>query len=69
MLSVIGIVCWFLCSPAAIVLGLVAQGQYRRQARSDTLAKVAWIGGIVMLILGVIIAVLRIKHANSVSGN
>jgi hypothetical protein len=54
VLSVIGIVCWFLCSPAAIVLGLVAQSKFRAQGRSDTLAKVAWIGGIVLLALGII---------------
>jgi hypothetical protein len=30
VLSIIGIVCWILCSPAAIVLGLVAQNQFRR---------------------------------------
>lgn len=57
VLSVIGIVCWFLCSPAAIVLGLVAQSKFRSQGRSDTLAKVAWIGGIVLLALGIILAI------------
>jgi hypothetical protein len=55
VLSVIGIVCWFLCSPAAIVLGFVAQNKYRSQGRPDTLAKVAWIGGIVALVLGIIV--------------
>jgi hypothetical protein len=55
VLSVIGIVCWFLCSPAAIVLGLVAQSKFRAQGRSDTLAKVAWIGGIVLLALGILL--------------
>ena len=30
-------------------LGLIAQGKFREQGRSDTLAKVAWIGGIVVL--------------------
>lgn len=54
VLSIIGIVCWFLCSPAAIVLGLIAQPKYRAQGQSDTLAKVAWIGGIVALALGII---------------
>jgi uncharacterized membrane protein len=57
VLSVIGIVCWFLCSPAAIVLGLVAQNQFRNQGRSDTLAKTAWIGGIVALAFGIIVAI------------
>ncbi len=57
VLSVIGIVCWFLCSPAAIVLGIIAQGQFRNQGRPDTLAKTAWIGGIVALALGIVVAI------------
>jgi hypothetical protein len=55
VLSVIGIVCWFFCSPAAIVLGVIAQGKYREQGRPDTLAKTAWIGGIVALVIGIIV--------------
>ena len=55
VLSVIGIICWFFCSPAAIVLGLVAQNQFRNQGQSDTLAKTAWIGGIVALVLGIVV--------------
>jgi threonine/homoserine/homoserine lactone efflux protein len=55
VLSIIGIVCWILCSPAAIVLGLVAQSKYRDQGRPDVLAKVAWIGGIAFLALGVVL--------------
>jgi hypothetical protein len=62
VLSVIGIVCWFLCSPAAIVLGLVAQSKFRAQGRSDTLAKVAWIGGIVLLALGIVVAIASRGH-------
>ena len=54
ILSIIGIVCWFCCSPAAIGLGLFAQSKYREQGQSDTLAKVAWIGGIAFLVLGII---------------
>jgi hypothetical protein len=54
VLAIIGIVCWFCCSPAAIALGLIAQSQYRQQGQSDTLAKVAWIGGIVSLLLGIL---------------
>ena len=54
VLSIIGIVCWFCCSPASIVLGLIAQGKYREQGQPDTLAKVAWIGGIVAVVLGVL---------------
>lgn len=63
VLSVIGIVCWFLCSPAAIVLGIIAQGKFRNQGRPDTLAKVAWIGGIVALVLGIIVYVSTNGHA------
>jgi hypothetical protein len=55
VLAVIGIVCWFLCSPAAIVLGVLAQGKFREQGRPDTLAKTAWIGGIVALAVGLIV--------------
>jgi hypothetical protein len=57
VLSVIGIVCWFLCSPAAIVLGIIAQSQFRSQGRPDSLAKAAWIGGIVALVLGIVLEV------------
>jgi len=63
VLSVIGIVCWLICSPAAIVLGLIAQNKFRAQGRPDTLAKVAWIGGIVLLVLGVVLAIATRGHA------
>jgi hypothetical protein len=63
VLSVIGIVCWFLCSPAAIVLGIIAQSQFRNQGRPDSLAKTAWIGGIVALLLGIIVAIATNGHA------
>jgi hypothetical protein len=59
ILAIIGIVCWFVFSPAAIVLGLIAQNQYRKLGQRDTLAKVAWIGGIVVLALGIILVVLH----------
>jgi hypothetical protein len=62
VLSVIGIVCWFLCSPAAIVLGLIAQSKFRAQGRPDTLAKVAWIGGIVLLVIGIVVAIASSGH-------
>jgi len=64
VLAIIGIVCWFCCSPAAIVLGLIAQSQYRQQGQSDTLAKVAWIGGIVSIVLSLLYYVVVIA-ANS----
>jgi hypothetical protein len=59
VLSVIGIVCWFLCSPAAIILGGVAQTQFRKEGRPDGLAKAAWIGGIAALALGIVLAIAR----------
>jgi hypothetical protein len=64
VLSIVGIVCWFLCSPAAIVLGLIAQSQYRAQGQPDTLAKTAWIGGIVALGLGIVLGVVRVIALN-----
>ncbi|GAB2676650.1 hypothetical protein [Kribbella swartbergensis] len=51
VLSIIGIVFWFCCGGVSIVLGLIAQSKYREQGQPDTLAKVAWIGGIVSLVL------------------
>ncbi|MGH3392070.1 MAG: hypothetical protein ACRDOO_24615 [Actinomadura sp.] len=64
VLSIIGIVCWFCCSPAAIALGLVAQSQFRNQGRPDTIAKVAWIGGAVWLVFGIIFAAIRIASGS-----
>jgi hypothetical protein len=57
VLSIIGIVCWFVFSPASIVLGLIAQSQFRKNGQRDTLAKVVWIGGIIVLALGIILVV------------
>jgi hypothetical protein len=55
VLSIIGIVCWFLCSPAAIVLGIIANVKYRNQGSPDALAKTAWIGGIVAFAIDIIL--------------
>lgn len=63
VLAVIGIVCWLICSPAAIVLGLIAQNKFRAQGRPDTLAKVAWIGGIVLLAVGIVVGIATGGHA------
>ena len=68
ILSVIGIVCWLIFVPASIVLGLIAQTQYRKQGQRDTLAKVAWIGGIILLALGIILAVLQHRTVPAHSG-
>jgi hypothetical protein len=67
ILSIIGIICWFVFSPASIALGLIAQSQYRRQGERDTLAKVAWIGGIIVLALGIILVVLH-GHSTHTTG-
>jgi uncharacterized membrane protein len=64
-LSIIGIVCWFCCSPAAIVLGLIAQNQFRNEGRPDTIARVAWIGGIVAVVLGILSFVIRLAAFRS----
>jgi preprotein translocase subunit SecG len=62
VLSIIGIVCWFVCSPAAIVLGVIAQNQFRNQGRPDGIAKTAWIGGIAFLVLGIVIGIARARN-------
>lgn len=56
IMGIIGIVCWFCCSPAAIVLGLIGESQAKKSGQSTTLPRVAWIGGIVALIVGIILA-------------
>ena len=65
VLSIIGIVCWFCCSPLAILLGFLAQSEFRKRGQPDTLAKVAWIGGIVALVLGVIFTAIRYSLSGS----
>lgn len=59
VLGVIGIVCWFFCSIASIVLGLIGQSKARQLGQSDTLPKVAWIGGIVSAAIGLIVGIVR----------
>jgi hypothetical protein len=59
VLSIIGIVCWFCCPIASIVLGLIGQGKFREQGQPDTLARVAWIGGIAFVVIGVISSIIR----------
>lgn len=54
ILGIIGIVCWFCCSPAAIVLGLIGQSQATKNGQPTTLPRIAWIGGIVALLLGIL---------------
>ncbi len=54
ILSIIGVVCWFICSPAAIVLGLIGQNKAQQAGQSSTFPRVVWIVGIVALVIGVI---------------
>lgn len=64
VLGIIGIVCWFLCgwgAIASIILGLIGQSKARQLGQSDTLPKVAWIGGIVVLALGIIVNILYFR--------
>jgi hypothetical protein len=62
VLSIIGIVCWFCCGGISIALGLVAQSKFREQGQSDTLAKVAWIGGIVAFALQLIYSIVTYSN-------
>ena len=66
ILSIAGIVCWYVFPPAAIMLGLIAQRQYRAQGRRETLAKVAWIGGIVVFVL--LILLVALSHRTTHTG-
>jgi serine/threonine-protein kinase len=60
ILSIIGFVCWFCVPPAAIILGLIAQREFRAQGRRETVARVVWIGGIVMAMLGILSVIAQI---------
>jgi preprotein translocase subunit SecG len=61
VLSIIGIVFWFCCSPLSIALGLYAQSEFRKRGQPDVLAKVTWIGGIVALLLGILLTIVRVS--------
>lgn len=69
VLGIIGIVCWFCCSPAAIVLGLIGQSKAKESGQSPTLPKIAWIGGIAFLVLGVIYWIFILATGNVTSGS
>lgn len=64
ILGIVGIVCWFCCSPAAIALGLYGQSKARETGQSDTLPRIAWIGGVVFLIIGVIFSIIRVSSGS-----
>lgn len=59
VLGIIGIVCAVLCSPAGILLGLVAAATAREMRVSTRLPTVAWVLGIVMLAILVLGNIVR----------
>jgi len=65
VLGIIGIVCWFCCSPAAIVLGLIGQSKAKQSGQSPTLSMIAWIGGVVFLLLGIILTIINISTTSA----
>ena len=59
VLGIVGIVCWFFCALASIILGLIGQSKARELGQSDTVPKVAWIGGIVSMVIGLLVGLAR----------
>lgn len=58
ILGIIGIVGWFLCGIGAIgsvIVGVIGQRKARDLGQSDLLPKVAWIGGLAVIILDIIV--------------
>lgn len=59
ILGILGIVGWFVCAGIpGIVLGLVGQSKARELGQSETLPRIAWIGGFVALVLVVVGSIL-----------
>lgn len=57
ILGIAGVVGWFLCGVGAIgsiIVGRIGQRKARELGQSELLPKIAWIGGIVVVILDVI---------------
>lgn len=58
ILGVVGIVGWFLCGIGAIgsvVVGVIGQRKARELGQSDLLPKVAWIGGLAVILLDIVV--------------
>lgn len=58
ILGIVGIVGWFLCGVGAIgsvIVGVIGQRKARELGQSDLLPKVAWIGGLAVIVLDIIV--------------
>ncbi len=55
IMGVVGIVCWFCCAPAAIALGLIGESKAKQSGQSTTLPRIAWIGGIVAILINIVL--------------
>lgn len=63
VLGIIGIGCWLLCPPAAIVLGLIGEAKANDPGQRAMVPRIAWIGGVVAVI---VVAVLLIRTSDGV---
>ncbi|MGH7484991.1 MAG: hypothetical protein ACREMY_05195 [bacterium] len=66
ILGVVGIIGWFLCGVGAIgsvVAGAIGQRKAREFGQPDLLPKIAWIGGIVVLVGNLIVAAYTLNHS------
>ncbi len=54
IMGIIGIVTWFCCPLASVALGLIGQSQATKNGQPTTLPRIAWIGGIVFVILNIL---------------
>lgn len=58
ILGIVGIIGWFLCGVGAIgsvVVGVIGQRKARELGQSDVLPKVAWVGGLAVIALDIIV--------------
>lgn len=65
VLGIVGIVCWVFCglgAIASIILGLIGQSKARQYGQSDTLPRVAWIGGICFLVIWILVGIFGRPH-------
>lgn len=60
VLGILGIICWVFCwlgAVASIILGLIGQSKARQLGQSDTLPRIAWIGGLCFLVLWIVLSI------------